>query len=130
MGENKNKRIKQCVDKIEKSPCEHYIWRKLFYFWNKFLYFQSCKRKFTMFQKSFYMFKTFKKNMWTSGFFLYQKFLSLIKCSPNHFNFFVNLDIFHKKGSMCSKHSKNKNTYIILHFNTWMSFYIIIVLNL
>jgi len=32
MGENKNKGIKQCVDKIEKSPCEHYIRRKLFYF--------------------------------------------------------------------------------------------------
>jgi hypothetical protein len=48
MGESKNKRIKQCVDKIEKSPWEHYISRKLFYFWNKFLYFQSCNwKKFT-----------------------------------------------------------------------------------
>jgi hypothetical protein len=32
MGESKNKGIKQCVDKIEKSPWEHYISRKLFYF--------------------------------------------------------------------------------------------------
>jgi hypothetical protein len=81
-------------------------------------------RKFTMFQKSFHMFKALEKSMWTGGF-LYQKSFSLIKCSPNCFNFFVNFNIFHKKGSMCSKHSKNKNTYTFLDFNTRMSFYII-----
>jgi hypothetical protein len=42
----------------------------------------------------------------------------------------MNFTIFHKKGSMCSKHSKNKNTYTILDFYIQMSFYIIIVLNL
>jgi hypothetical protein len=62
--------------------------------------------------------------------FLYQKSFSLIKCSPNRFNFLVNFNVFHKKGSMCSKNSKYKNTYIILDFKTRMSFYIIIVLNL
>jgi hypothetical protein len=54
------------------------------------------------FSRIFNMFKALKKNMWTSGF-LYQKSFSLIKCSPNRFNFFVNFNIFHKKGSMCSK---------------------------
>ncbi len=86
--------------------------------------------KFTMFQKSFYMFKALKKSMWTSGL-LYQNSFSLIKCSPNCFNYFVNFNIFHKKESMYSKHSKNENTYRFLDFNTLMySFYPIIVLNL
>jgi hypothetical protein len=84
---------------------------------------------FTMFQDSFYMFKTLKKSMWIGGF-LYQKSFSFIKCSPNRFNFFVSFNIFHRKGSMCSKHSKNKYTYTFLDFNTRMSFYIIIILNL
>jgi hypothetical protein len=78
-----------------------------------------------MFQKYFYIFKTLKKNMWTSG--LYQKTISFINCSLNHLKSFVNFNVFHKKGSMCSK---NKSTYIYLDFNTQMSFYTIIVLNL
>jgi hypothetical protein len=49
---------------------------------------------------------SWKFTIWTRGF-LYQKFFSFIKCSPNHFNFFVNLNVFHKKGFMCSKNSKN-----------------------
>jgi hypothetical protein len=61
--------------------------------------------------------------MW---FFLYQKSFPLIKCSPNHFNFVVNFNIFQNKRFMCSKHSKNKNTYTFLDFNIRMSFYIII----
>jgi hypothetical protein len=74
--------------------------------------------KFTMFQESFYRFKALKKNMWTSRF-LFQKSFFLIKCSPNHFNFFVNFNIFHKKWSMCSKNSKkNKNIYL---FRFWYS---------
>ncbi len=85
--------------------------------------------KFTMFQEFFYMYKSHKKNMWTCGFFVL-KYFSLIKCSPNCFNFFVNFNIFHKKGSMCSKHSKNINMYTFSDFNTGMSFYTIIVLNL
>ncbi len=60
----------------------------------------------------------------------YQKSFSLIKYSPNHFNFFCENLIYFTKGSMCSKHSKNKNTYIVLDFNTRMSFYTIIVLNM
>jgi hypothetical protein len=79
-----------------------------------------------MFQESFYMFKSFKK---TCGqVVLYQKSFSLIKCSPNCFKKIVNFNIFHKKGSMCSKHSKNKYKYTFLDFNTWMSFYTIIAL--
>jgi endonuclease III-like uncharacterized protein len=66
--------------------------------------------------------------MWTSGFFN-QKSFSIIKCSLNFFNFFVNFNIFHKKVSMCSKHSKNKNTYTFLDFNIRMPFYTIIILN-
>jgi hypothetical protein len=59
--------------------------------------------------------------------FFYQTSFSLIKCSLIIFNFFVNFNIFHKKGSMCSKQSKNKNTYTFLNFNIQMSFYIIIL---
>jgi hypothetical protein len=85
--------------------------------------------KFTMCQESFYMFKALQKNMCTMVF-LYQKSFSIIKYSWNCFNFFMNFNIFHEKGFMCSKHSKNENTYIFLNFNTQMSFNIIIVLNL
>jgi hypothetical protein len=80
--------------------------------------------KFTMFQESFYMFKTLKKG--GKVVFLYRKSFSLIKCSPNHFYFLQTL-IFPQKGSMCSKHSKNKNTYTFLDFNIRMSFYTITV---
>ncbi len=45
--------------------------------------------------------------------FLYQNSFSFIKCSPNCFIFFVKFNIFHKKGSVCSKHSKNINTYTL-----------------
>ncbi len=62
--------------------------------------------------------------------FLFQKSFFLIKCSPNHFNFFVNFNIFHKKGSICSKHSENKNTYTLLSFDTQTSLSTIIILNL
>jgi hypothetical protein len=75
------------------------------------------------------MFKVVNTSKWIVVF-LYQKSFSLIKCAPNHFNFFVSFNIFHKKRSMCSKHSKNKNTYTFLDFNTRMSFYTIIILNL
>jgi hypothetical protein len=103
--------------------------KKMFYFSIFFYTFKVATTKFpwkfTMFQKSFCMFKAFKKNMWASGFFvsivlfIYQLFIKLFQ-----------INIFHKKGSMFSKHSKNRNTYIILAFNTQMSFYTNIVLNL
>jgi len=70
-----------------------------------------------MFQKSLYMFKTLFKKC-ERVIFLHQKFFLVIKCSPNHFNFFVNFSIFHEKGSMCSKHSKNNNTCTFLDFDT------------
>jgi hypothetical protein len=73
--------------------------------------------KFTMFQESFYMFKGLKKSMWTSFFFV-QNFFFIMKCSLNHFKKIVKFNIFHKKGSMCSKHSKNKNTCMLLDFDT------------
>jgi hypothetical protein len=38
--------------------------------------------------------------------------------------------IFHKKGSMCSKYSKNTNTYTLLNFDTQTSLSTIIILNL
>ncbi len=64
------------------------------------------------------------------------KGMALLSSNGNHFGslqrfkFFVNFNIFHKKGSMCSKCSKNKNTYILVDFDTQTSLNIIIVLNL
>jgi hypothetical protein len=125
--------LKTIFWKFEKSPWEHYISKNIFYFEINSYTFKLATTnfswKFTMFQESFYMFKTLKKKC-GHVVFLYQKFFSFIRCSPNHFNFFVNFNIFHKKGSMCSKHLKNKNTYNFLDFHTQMSFYTIIVLNL
>jgi hypothetical protein len=70
--------------KFENSPWEHYMSKKMFYFLNNFLYFQTCNYKIFMkihhVSRVLYMFKTLKKNMWTSGF-LYQKSFSLFKCS-------------------------------------------------
>ncbi len=101
--------------KLEKSPWDT-IYQKINFFEINFYNFQVAITKFSwkfiMFQESFYMFKALKKSMWIGGF-LYQKSFSLIKCSPNHFIFFVNFNIFHKKGSMSSKHSKIK---YICHF--------------
>jgi hypothetical protein len=122
--------VKTIFWKFEKSPWEHYISNICIYIHiyifaiNTYTFKVATTQflwKFTMFQDSFYMFKALKKNMWTCGF-LYQKLFSLIKCSSNCFNFFVNFNIFHKKGSMYSKHSNNKNTYTFLDFNTQMSF--------
>jgi hypothetical protein len=62
--------------------------------------------------------------------FLFQKSFFLIKCSTMDFNFFVNFNIFHKKGSICSKHSKNIYTYTHLDFDTQTSLSTIIILNL
>jgi hypothetical protein len=54
--------------------------------------------------------------MWTYGFFFFKNPFYLSNVHPNHFNFFVNFNIFHKTRSMCSKHSKNKNTSTLLDF--------------
>ncbi len=125
--------LKTIFQFFEKSPWKQYISKNLFKFWNKFLHFKVATTKFswklTMFQKSFYMFKMIKKNMWTSGSFV-SKSLFLIKCSPNHLVFFMNFNIFHKKGSMCSKHSKNKTTHTFLDFDIQTSLSIIIILDL
>jgi hypothetical protein len=81
------------------------------YFWNQFN-FQSCNYK--VFMKIHHILRVFlyvlniQEKHVDKWFFLYQKFFSLIKCSPNHFKFFVNFNIFHKKGSTCSKNSKNR----------------------
>jgi hypothetical protein len=75
------------------------------------------------------MFKALKKSMWIGGFFA-PKVIFLYEMLTESFQFFVNFNIFHRKGSMCSKHSKNKNTYTFLDFNTQMSFYTIIILTL
>jgi hypothetical protein len=107
--------------------------KKLFYFLNKFLYFHSCNYK--LFMKIHHVSSPFiclmhSRKACGQVIFFYQKSFSFIKCSPNCFDFFVNFNIFQKKGSICSKHSKNKNTYTFLDFNSQMPFYIIIVLNL
>jgi len=61
--------------------------------------------KFTMFRESFYMFKTFKKSVWTCGFFVSKVFFPLSNVHQI-ISIFLWIYIFHKKGSMCSKHSK------------------------
>jgi hypothetical protein len=73
--------------------------------------------KFTMFQESFHMFKAFNKNMWTNGFFV-SKVHFPYEMFTKSFQFFVNFNIFHKKGSMCSKHSRKKYKY---PFKFWYS---------
>ncbi len=94
MGESKNEGIKQCVDKIEKSPREHYMSRKLFYFETNFYTFkvviEKNSRKFTMFQKSFYMFKAFKKNIKTRGLFVSKVFVPY-QMFTKSFQFFCEL---------------------------------------
>jgi hypothetical protein len=62
--------------------------------------------------------------------FCIKSFFFIIKCSPNCFHFSVNFNILHKKGSMCSKHSKTKNACTLLDFDIQTSLNTIIVLNL
>jgi hypothetical protein len=83
-----------------------------------------------MFQESFYMFKALKKSMWTSGFFVstilfpYQMFTKIV-------SIFLWTLIYSTRIDPCVQNiQKNKNTYTLLDFNTWMSLNIIIVLNL
>jgi hypothetical protein len=83
-----------------------------------------------MFQKSFYMFKALKKNMWTCGFFFQKPFFLSNVHQIISFLKYICIYIFHKKGSICSKHSKNKNTYTLLDFYTQTSLSTIIILNL
>jgi hypothetical protein len=119
---------------FENSPWEHYISKTSLKFWHEFLYFQNCKYKFfgensPCFKSPFINLRHLRKAC-GNVVFLFQKSFLLIKCSLNHFNFYVNFNILHKKGSMCSKHSKNKNTYMFLDFDTQTSLSIIIILNL
>jgi hypothetical protein len=67
--------------------------------------------------------------MWTSGFCIKSPF-PLSNVHQIGSIFFVNFNIFHKNGSMCSKHSESKNTYTFLDFYIGMSLNIIIVLTL
>jgi hypothetical protein len=84
-----------------------------------------------MFQESFYMFKTLDNNKWTCGFFFkYKSFFFLIKCSPNHLNFFGELQYIPQEGIHVFKTFKNKNTYTLLNFNTQTSLSTSIILNL
>ncbi len=107
--------------RFEKSPWEHiskiyFIFEIISYIVFKVVI-TKFSWKFTMFQKSFYMFKALKKSMLTSDFFVSKVFFPY-QMFTNHFNLFVNFSIFHKKGSMCLKHLKNKNTCIYL-FRFW-----------
>ncbi len=125
--------FKIAFQKFEKSPWEHYISKiNLIFEINSYTFKVATTKilgKFTIFQKYFYMSKTLKKKC-GQVVFLFQKYFFLIKCSPNHFIFFVNFNIFHKKRSICSKHSKNKNTYTLLDFDTLTFLNIVIILNL
>jgi hypothetical protein len=67
--------------------------------------------------------------MWTSGFFV-SKDLFPYQMFTKSLHFFVTFNIFQKKGSMCLKNSKNKNTHTFLVFDTQTTLSTIIVLNL
>jgi len=125
--------FRNCFSKFWKITMGALYIKKSFKFWNNLYTFKVATTKFswkfTMFQEFFYMFKALNKSMWITGF-LFWKFSFLIKYSPNHFNFFVNFSIFHKKGSICLKYSKNKNTYTLLGFDTQTFLTTIIILNL
>ncbi len=134
-GESRKKITRQCVNSLFflnwnflKSPWEHYISKLYIYI---FLYFQNYNyknfMKFTVFQELFYI-KALEKSMWTNGFFVLK--IYFIYQIFKWFQFFCELKYIPHKGSMCSKHSRKKNTYIILDLNIRMSFYIIMVLNL
>ncbi len=119
--------------------CAHWVkaWNKepqsvWIVFKNYFLNFWGKKKlfHFKMFQESFYMFKTLKKNMWISGFFYFKSPFSLSDVHQIISIFFCELWYIHKKGSMCSKYSKNKNMYTLLDFDTQTYLSIIMVLNL
>jgi len=89
---------------FEKSSWEHYISKFNYYYLVCFyiLKVETTKFswKFTMFQELFYMFKALRK---TCGqvVFLHQKSFSLIKCSPNVFNFFLWILIYSTRMDPC-----------------------------
>ncbi len=109
--------LKIVFQKIEKSPWEHYISKNSFILKINFYTFKVTTTKFhensPCFKGPFICLKHSRK-MCEHVVFLFQKSFFLIKCSPNHFKFFVNFNIFHKKGSICSKHSKKKKLH--MHF--------------
>jgi hypothetical protein len=82
-----------------------------------------------MFQESFYMFKTFKKNMWTSGFFNIKSLFLLSNVHQIVSIFFWTL-MYSIRRDPCVQNIHKKKTYTFLDLNIRMSFYPIIVLNL
>jgi hypothetical protein len=69
---------------FEKSPWEHYTWKKKnVYFLKQLSYYtfkvvtKNISWKFSMFQEFFHMFKAPNKSMWTSGFFCFKSPFSL-----------------------------------------------------
>jgi hypothetical protein len=76
------------------------------------------------------MFKPLKKSMWIGGFFSFKSVFFLSNVHQIILILFVNFNMFHKKGSICSKHSKNKNIDTLLDFDTQTSLNTIIILNL
>ncbi len=106
-----------CVDSLQKLFFEnlknHYgntIYQNIYLIFEiSFYTFKVATTKFSWnsscFKSLFICLKHFKKNV-DKWFFCFKSHFSLIRCSPNHFNFLGNCNTFHKKGSMCSKHSK------------------------
>jgi hypothetical protein len=104
--------LKTIFQIFENLLWEHYIFKNSLKFWNKFLNFQIAITKFSwkfiVFEKFFSMFKVLKKSTWTCGFFGFKNLFSLSNVHQIISIFFLNFNIFPKKGSKCSKHSKNK----------------------
>jgi hypothetical protein len=96
----------KCVDNPKKKTLnfwkitmEHCISKKLFDFQSSYIFKVTTTKnlwKFIMFQKCLYMFKALKKSRRTCGFFV-SNFFFLMKYSLNHFNFFMNFNIFHRE---------------------------------
>jgi hypothetical protein len=84
--------------------------------------------KFNMFQESFYMFKAFKKNMWTSVFYIKSLFpLSNVHQIVWIFSWIL---IYSTRRDPCVQNIQKIEIHILKKINTQMLFNTIIVLNL
>ncbi len=125
--------LKNYFLKIWKITMKTLYVKKIVLFLNKFLYFQSCNYKIFMkiyhVSKVFYMFKTLKKNMWTSGLFVSKIFSPFLNVHQI-VSIFLGTLIYSTRGDPCVQNIQKIKIHIFLDFNTRMSFYTIIILNL
>jgi hypothetical protein len=69
------------------------------------------------FKSPFICLKHFKERMWAHVFFVAKDFF-IVKCAPKLFIYLLIFHILHKRGSMCSNHSKISYTWVCLNSNT------------